>query len=98
MPWPEDHFSLSVDASNRKDWTVFPLMYTFPAYDESKKTWVNSTCQWCPKTAALLRQIPNTRTALFSKLGPNTNVRFALVSNEFCFNLYFPVVKSHWMG
>lgn len=75
VPWPEDHFSLSVDASNRKDWTVFPLMYTFPAYDENQKTWVKSTCDWCPKTAALLRQIPNTRTALFSKLGPNTNVR-----------------------
>jgi len=74
VPWPEDHFSLSIDASNRKDWTVFPLMYTFPAFDDSRKTWVNSTSQMCPRTTALIKQIPNSRTALFSKLGPTTTL------------------------
>lgn len=67
-PWPEDHFAPGVVT----DWTVFPFLHTFPALDESKSTWIQSTCQHCPKTAALLRRIPNIRTALFSRLGAGT--------------------------
>ena len=50
VPWPEDHFSLAKDDSNTRDWTVFPLLHTFPAYDTKKMKWVESTCQQCPKT------------------------------------------------
>lgn len=69
-PWPEDHFA----EGGVTDWTVFPFLHTFPALDVSKSTWVSSTTQHCPKTAALLRQIPNIRTALFSRLGPGTRL------------------------
>lgn len=74
VPWPEDHFSLPNDNFNTKDWTVFPLLHTFPAYDDSKKSWVKSTCSYCPKTAEMLGSIPTMRTALFSKLGPGTKL------------------------
>lgn len=67
-PWPEDHFAPGVET----DWTVFPFLHTFPALDESKSTWIQSTCRHCPETAALLRRIPNIRTALFSRLGAGT--------------------------
>lgn len=69
-PWPEDHFS----DGGQADWTVFPFMHTFPAFDTSKVKWIESTCTHCPHTAAVLRQIPDIRTALFSRLGPNTRV------------------------
>lgn len=56
------------------DWTVFPFLHTFPAYDPSKSVWVDSTCSYCPRTAALLKSLPGIRTALFSRLGPGTAV------------------------
>lgn len=74
VPWPEDHFTLQHDDDNTRDWTVFPLVHTFPAFDVSKKSWVASTCNACPKTTGLLKQLPRIRTALFSKLGPGTQV------------------------
>ena len=68
-PWPEDH----VGASERKrDWTVFPFLHTFPALDASKSQWIDSTTHMCPRTTELLHGIPNLRTALFSRLGPDT--------------------------
>jgi ornithine lipid ester-linked acyl 2-hydroxylase len=71
---PEDHFTQQQAYTNNRDWTVFPLLYTFPAYNESKITWVGSTCAALPETTALLKRIPNIRTALFSKLGPETEL------------------------
>lgn len=70
IPWPEDHFG----EYGQSDWTVFPFLHTFPALDESKMSWIRSTTEHCPRTAALLRQIPNLRTALFSRLGPGTKL------------------------
>ncbi|OQR92011.1 hypothetical protein THRCLA_08819 [Thraustotheca clavata] len=67
--WPEDHY-IGEDG----EWRVFPLCYTFPAWDASKTTWVSGTCVQCPNTVALLKQIPGIRTALFSKLGPQTTL------------------------
>ncbi|ETW07238.1 hypothetical protein, variant [Aphanomyces invadans] len=67
--WPEDHY-----IGNDGEWRVFPLCYTFPAWDATKTVWVEPTCAQCPKTVALLRQLPNLRTALFSNLGPNTHL------------------------
>lgn len=74
VPWPEDHFALGDDVENSKDWTVFPLLHTFPAYDESKSTWIDSTCAMCPETTRILKTLPKLRTALFSKLGPGTKL------------------------
>lgn len=74
VPWPEDHFNLGDDVDNTRDWTVFPLLHTFPALDESKKSWIASTCALAPETTRMLKTIPNLRTALFSKLGPGTKL------------------------
>lgn len=44
-------------------------MHTFPASDESQRTWIEGNCSRCPATSALLRHVPNIRSALFSRLG-----------------------------
>ena len=67
--WPEDHY-----VGEDGDWRVFPLCYTFPAHDASKTVWVDATCAQCPKTVEILKKIPGLRTALFSKLAPNTTL------------------------
>ncbi|DAZ99929.1 TPA: hypothetical protein N0F65_008736 [Lagenidium giganteum] len=67
--WPEKHY-----ASAASEWRVFPFCYTFPAYDASRTTWVDATCAMCPRTVALLKSLPDIRTALFSKLGPKTTL------------------------
>lgn len=67
--WPEKHY-----ASEESDWRVFPFCYTFPAWDASKTTWVDQTCEFCPRTVEILRNLPGIRTALFSKLGPKTTL------------------------
>lgn len=98
VPWPEDHFTTPNDY-NSKDWTVFPLVYTFPAYEEKSKTWVPSTCARCPRTVNLLKQIPNLRTALFSKLGPGTKVCIYIFI--FCSSIYYffcVAFEPHWLG
>nr|CCA17536.1 conserved hypothetical protein [Albugo laibachii Nc14] len=65
--WPENHY-----VSQSREWRIFPFCYTFPASDASKTTWVDVACSQCPKTFKILQNLPNLRTALFSKLGPNT--------------------------
>lgn len=67
--WPEKHYS-----QQDSEWRVFPFCYTFPAYDATKTTWVSPTCAMCPRTVELLKSLPGIRTALFSKLGPNTTL------------------------
>lgn len=67
--WPEKHYT-----EGESEWRVFPFCYTFPAFDASKTTWVTPTCSMCPRTTKLLQSLPNIRTALFSKLGPNTTL------------------------
>ena len=68
-PWPEEHYSRGGVST---DWTVFPFLHTFPAYNPDKSVWLGSTCGLCSKTAALLRGVDGIRTALFSKLGAGT--------------------------
>ncbi|RLN92921.1 hypothetical protein BBJ28_00015574 [Nothophytophthora sp. Chile5] len=67
--WPEKHYS-----EGDSEWRVFPFCYTFPAFDASKTKWVPPTCALCPRTVDLLKSLPGIRTALFSKLGPNTTL------------------------
>jgi hypothetical protein len=78
-PWPEtQHYSSSVDDDGQTTptWTVFPLCYCFPSNDVSKRTWVDQTRTFCPKTCELLERTlgPLLRTALFSRLKPNTTL------------------------
>ncbi|KAF4315369.1 hypothetical protein BBO99_00009196 [Phytophthora kernoviae] len=88
--WPEKHYS-----ENDSEWRVFPFCYTFPAYDATKTTWVAPTCVMCPRTVELLKTLPGIRTALFSKLGPNTTLAahrgWADLSNHIL-RCHFPVV------
>lgn len=88
IPWPEDHFTLGDDVENSKDWTVFPLLHTFPAYCPENSKWVGSTCARCPETVKLLKSIPTLRTALFSRLGPGTKVRTAFRSHQTSIHYY----------
>jgi aspartyl/asparaginyl beta-hydroxylase (cupin superfamily) len=71
-PWPEDHYNDS--SKTPLDWTVFPFMHTFPALDASKSQWIATTSSLCPRTVSILKQIPNLRTALLSRLGPHTEL------------------------
>jgi len=61
--WPEkSHY-------DDNSWNVFPLCYTFPANDITKRKFVDQTCSFVPETTRLLRSLgPVLRTALFSRL------------------------------
>jgi Aspartyl/Asparaginyl beta-hydroxylase len=53
-------------------WHVFPLCYCFPANDLTQKTWTN-VCSYVPNTVKLLQGLgDNLRTALFSRLDPES--------------------------
>lgn len=69
--WPEDSL---YDKSAGQSWKVLPFCHTFPSYDASKTRWVESAAAVCPRTVALLRRIPGLRTALFSRMGPRTQL------------------------
>lgn len=71
-PWPESNLYNREDQNG--DWKVVPLLYTFPAWDETQMQWVGPNCEQCPETARLLRQLPSVRTALFSRMGPRTRL------------------------
>ncbi|CAI5734891.1 unnamed protein product [Hyaloperonospora brassicae] len=88
--WPEKHYT-----NGDSEWRVFPFCYTFPACDASKTTWVPATCSMCPRTAAILKSLPGVRTALFSKLGPNTTLNahrgWADLANH-VLRVHFPLI------
>lgn len=73
IQWPEEilYKSESNPEGAARDWRVFPFLYTFPAKDPAHMKFVDKCCALCPRTVALLKQIPGIRTALFSKLGPS---------------------------
>lgn len=69
--WPETSL---YDGAGGATWRVLPFCHTFPANDASKTTWLPTSTAACPQTAALLRRIPGLRTALFSRMGPRTEL------------------------
>jgi len=77
-PWPEKEHHRSVAKNFDEDgdpiWTVFPLCHTFPAYDLSKRVFLENFLQFAPQTAALLKEHfgDTLRTALFSRMRPET--------------------------
>lgn len=71
-PWPEETLYNGPDQNG--DWKVIPLVYTFPAYNPDSTKWVSNNTSKCPKTTELLKNIPNIRTALFSKMGAETRL------------------------
>uniref|UniRef100_A0AAV1U815 Aspartyl/asparaginy/proline hydroxylase domain-containing protein n=1 Tax=Peronospora matthiolae TaxID=2874970 RepID=A0AAV1U815_9STRA len=88
--WPEKHYT-----NGDSEWRVFPFCYTFPAYDVSKTAWVPATCSMCPRTTAILKSLSGIRTALFSKLGPNTTLNahrgWADLANH-VLRVHFPLI------
>jgi aspartyl/asparaginyl beta-hydroxylase (cupin superfamily) len=73
--WPERNHYSSGGENEGASWTVFPLCYTFPANDVTQRKFIDKTCAFVPATTALLRGIgPSLRTALFSRLDPNTKL------------------------
>lgn len=83
VDWPEQNlYKKELGA----EWTVLPFCHTFPAREVDKRTWVESGCSTCPRTAAILKKIPNIRTALLSRMGPNTTLSWhqgwAMLSNH----------------
>ena len=77
--WPErNHYGdeqSSGDPEVPASWTVFPLCYTFPANDLSRRKFVDKTCAFVPETTRLLVSLgPALRTALFSRLNPRTRL------------------------
>ncbi|KAK1744756.1 aspartyl/asparaginyl beta-hydroxylase [Skeletonema marinoi] len=73
--WPERNHYSSGEENAGASWTIFPLCYTFPANDVTQRTFIDKTCAFAPATTALLQGIGlPLRTALFSRLDPNTKL------------------------
>jgi len=71
-PWPEYHFR---DGGSENDWRVVPFLHTFPATDPTASKWIESTCTRCPIIRKALEKLrPFVRTALLSRLGPDTRL------------------------
>jgi len=71
-PWPEYHFR---DGGVENDWRVVPFLHTFPATDPGASKWIPSTCARCPAIVQVLQSLrPALRTALLSRLGPDTRL------------------------
>jgi len=71
-PWPEYHFR---DGGGENDWRVVPFLHTFPATDPKASKWIESICARCPSIRkALDKMRPFVRTALLSRLGPDTRL------------------------
>jgi|TARA_B110000208_G_C11657956_1_gene390521 ornithine lipid ester-linked acyl 2-hydroxylase len=69
-PWPETNLY----EGQGEEWKVVPFVHTFPGNDENASIWMEKFCKLCPKTVALLKQIPGIRTALLSRMGPQTRL------------------------
>ena len=63
--WPEEYLYTKEGQEESHDWKVVPL-YCFGVWNEQNSTTF-------PKTIELIRTIPGLRTAIFSKLGLETN-------------------------
>jgi hypothetical protein len=72
--WPETNLYKHKQSQQKQEWKVVPLCYSFPADDEKNTVWVEVNANRFPKTSSLLRALPGLRTALFSRLGPNTSL------------------------
>lgn len=75
--WPEkNHYSSHPTNPDAPTWTVFPLCHCFPANRIENKKWIHATCDFVPKTTALLQTLlgDHLRTALFSRLDPETTL------------------------
>lgn len=108
---PDEEVGCDGDGVNEEDspypatWTVFPLCHTFPAENLKHRTWVAKTCNYVPRTAALLQGLgPAVRTALFSRLEPRTTLSahtgWADLANH-VLRLHIPLVVpggSHNLG
>ena len=70
IPWPEQNL---YDGKG-EEWKVLPFVHTFPGNDPSASQWMDRFCEMCPRTSAMLRRLPGLRTALLSRMGPQTRL------------------------
>ena len=81
--WPETSLYKPADGD---EWKVIPFVHTFPADDDSQREWIGPNCEQCPRTAEILKSIPSIRTALYSRMGPDTTLSphqgWAVLSNH----------------
>jgi aspartyl/asparaginyl beta-hydroxylase (cupin superfamily) len=61
LEWPEKSLY-----SEKDDWKVFPF--------HGFGVWVDKNCERCPQTTKLIREIPGLKTALFTRLGPQSKI------------------------
>jgi beta-hydroxylase len=64
--WPETSDLVGYDQGAEGRWTTFVLGWY--------GTWIESTCRRCPKTAALVRQVPDVQVAGFTVLDAHTHL------------------------
>ena len=88
--WPETYLY-----DRNESWKVIPFCATFPGNDASATKWNQQGLSSFPRTVELLKQIPNLRSAGFSKLGPHTSLAYhrgwAKLSN-YVLRCHFPVI------
>ncbi|CAB9504428.1 Aspartyl/Asparaginyl beta-hydroxylase [Seminavis robusta] len=71
----DDQDGISEEEPFHPSWNVFPLCHCFPANQPENKQWIDKTCAFVPRTVELLRAMnPLVRTALFSRLDPETTL------------------------
>ena len=68
----DDHEYDNQGTAPSPSWKILPFCYCFPAHDPSQRKWASRHVREWPNTSHALAQIPGLRTALFSRLGPNT--------------------------
>ena len=69
QPWPEKSL---IKLGDTNAWTVLPLLHTLPSNDVANSVWVQEFVSALPITTAVLRSVPNIRTALISRMKPLT--------------------------
>jgi hypothetical protein len=88
--WPETYLYRP-----GQSWKVIPFCATFPGDDATATKWNHPMVSRFPRTVELLRQIPNVRTAGFSKLGSHTSLEYhqgwAALSNH-VLRCHFPIL------
>ena len=67
--WPEKHLY-----GKDVDWSVIPILYTHPTNEPTNSIWIDEVNYFMPTLYKFIKSLPNIRTALISKMGPNNRL------------------------
>ena len=85
ISWPEKNLY------NNDSWKIIPILYTIPSNNVNKSIWIEESRYFIPTIYDFVKSLSNVRTALISRMQPNTELGFhcgwADVSNH--------VLRSH---